>query len=364
MKLSLLKIRIWKEDEMTEEKIAFFDTKPYDRESFLNTNTDFGFSFSFFEARLTEETLPLADGYTVICAFVNDTLNADILQYLTKNGVKLIALRCSGYNHVDLKAAYKNIHVVRVPVYSPHAVAEHAVALMLTLNRKTHKAYYRTRDNNFNINGLAGFDMFQKTAGIIGTGKIGETLVSILNGFGMTILGYDKYPKKELENLYNFTYTDLDTLYSSSDIISLHCPLNKETHHIINNASIQKMRPGVMMINTSRGGLIDTRELLEALKSGKIGSAGLDVYEEESEYFFEDLSSVVISDDILARLLTFPNVLITSHQGFFTREALSNIARTTLENIKDFLSGNILKNEICYRCDSPECLKEKEGRCF
>jgi D-lactate dehydrogenase len=349
---------------MKNINIAFFDTKPYDRESFNRENKRFNYSIKYFESRLSKDTASLTKGFDITCAFVNDSLNKDVIKVLDKNGIKLVALRCAGYNNVDLKAAYRKIHVVRVPEYSPCAVAEHAAALMLTLNRKTHKAYYRTRDNNFNINGLAGFDMYGKTAGIIGTGKIGEKLVSILNGFGMKILGYDKFPKKELEMQFNFQYVDLDNLYAQSDIISLHCPLNRETHHIINTESISKMKKGVMIINTGRGGLVDTKALLEALKSGKIGAGGLDVYEEESEYFFEDFSSSFIPDDTLARLLTFPNVLITSHQGFFTYEALSNIARTTLNNIKDFTEGKYLENEICYRCDSDECLKEKTGRCF
>jgi len=258
--------------------------------------------------------------------------------------------------------------VVRVPAYSPHAVAEHAVALMLSLNRKIHKAYYRTRDSNFNIDGLLGFDMAGKTAGIIGTGKIGVLVSKILNGFDMKVIAYDKYPDKNNEKEYGLSYVDLDTLYKQSDVISLHCPLTPETMHIINSASLKKMKDGVMVINTGRGKLIDTVDLISALKNGKLGCAGLDVYEEESEYFFHDYSSTIISDDVLARLLTFPNVLITSHQGFFTKEALMNIAKTTLENIRLYFEENKLPNEICYRCSEfgsgKPCAKERDGTCF
>jgi D-lactate dehydrogenase len=349
---------------MNKIRIAFFDTKPYDKASFDTENIDFQYQISYFDSKLSAQTVSLTKGFDVVCAFVNDSLDPTVIDGLIENKIQLIALRCAGYNNVDLKKAYRNIHVVRVPAYSPYAVAEHAVALMLTLNRKTHKAYYRTRDNNFNINGFLGFDMHEKTAGIIGTGKIGQKIISILNGFGMTVSAYDKFPNNKIAQELNFKYTSLDNLYIHSDIISLHCPLNTETHHLINKNAIKKMKTGVMIINTSRGGLIDTKALLENLKDGKIGSAGLDVYEEESEYFFEDFSSQILTDDILARLLTFPNVLITSHQGFFTKEALSNIARTTLSNVKNYFEKDELKNEICYKCDSDSCLKEKEGKCF
>ncbi|MBN2442197.1 MAG: 2-hydroxyacid dehydrogenase [Spirochaetales bacterium] len=345
-------------------KIAFFDAKPYDKESFDSENWDSRYSITYFDSRLTEQTVSLTKGFDVVCAFVNDTINAPVIAALKNNGIRLIALRCAGYNNVDLKQAYKNIHVVRVPAYSPYAVAEHAVALMLSLNRKIHKAYSRTRDSNFSINGFLGFDMHGKTAGVIGTGHIGQILISILKGFGMNVVAYDKFPDHERAEELQFSYTDLDTLLGTSDIISIHCPLNKETHHVINEVSISKMKDDVMIINTSRGGLIDTKALVEGLKSGKIGSAGLDVYEEESDYFFEDFSSHIISDDILARLLTFPNVLITSHQGFFTKEALSTIAKTTLNNIADFIKNDSPENEICYRCDSVSCRRKKEGKCF
>jgi D-lactate dehydrogenase len=345
--------------------IAFFDTKPYDREFFDAINADgYGYNFRYFENRLKIETVSLADGCRIVCAFVNDRLSADIINKLKSLNVGLIALRCAGYNNVDLKAAYRNIRVVRVPEYSPYAVAEHAVALILSLNRKTHKAYYRTRDGNFSIGGFMGFDMAGKTAGIIGTGKIGKIAAKILRGFDMRVLVYDPYPDKEFAEDEKVEYVDLEELYVKSDVISLHCPLTHDTYHLVNEKSLGKMKDGVMIVNTGRGGLINTKALIDALKSGRVGAAGLDVYEEESEYFFEDFSTQVLDDDVLARLLTFSNVLITSHQGFFTREALQNIARTTLESIREFLDGKPLKNEICYRCGQDSCKKKETGRCF
>lgn len=351
---------------MMDIKIAFFDAKPYDKETFNKINEDFGFEIKYFRYHLTKDSVVLAKGYNVVCVFVNDIIDAEIIDQLDEFGVKLIALRSSGYNNVDFKAAYERIHVVRVPAYSPHAIAEHTVALMLSLNRKIHRAYFRTRDNNFALNGLMGFDMYQKTAGIIGTGKIGKTLIQILLGFGMKVLAYDVYPDKEFAQSEGFQYVDLDTLFRKSDIISLNCPLTKETEYIIDQENIDKMKEGTMLINTGRGKLIKTTDLIEALKSGKIGSAGLDVYEEESEYFFEDLSNRVLTDDILARLLSFNNVIITSHQGFFTREALNNIADTTLKNIKEFSEGKRVKNEICYQCskDKKGCKKAMGKQCF
>jgi len=348
---------------MNNKIIAFFDTKPYDKKSFDEINKNYNFNIKYFDHRLSPDTVTLAQGADIICIFVNDIVTKDITTSLIENNTKLIALRCAGYNNVDLEAVYKKLHVVRVPAYSPYAVAEHATALMMGLNRKIHKAYYRTRDGNFSINGLLGFDMHEKTAGVIGTGKIGKCLISILKGFGMKILAYDTYPDREYEKKENITYVDLDNLYKHSDVISLHCPLTPQTKHMINSESISRMKEGVMIINTGRGKLINTKALIEGLKSGKIGSAGLDVYEEESEYFFEDFSNSMIEDDVLARLLTFPNVLITSHQGFFTTEALHNIADTTLSNIVEFFKGGFLKNEICYRCDEV-CLKKQGKRCF
>ncbi len=344
--------------------IAFYDTKPYDRVFFDEENKKYGCKINYFNEHLNQHTAAFAEGADVICAFVNDTLDAPAIDALEKAGVGLIAMRCAGYNNVDLQAAYNRIHVVRVPGYSPHAVAEHAVALLLALNRKTHRAYYRTRDGNFAINGLLGFDMYEKTAGVIGTGRIGRTLVPILRGFGMKVLLYDVNPDHEFAREAGARYVALDDLYAQSDVISLHCPLTPDTHHLINQDSIAKMKPGIMIINTGRGGLVKTQDLIEALKSGRVGSAGLDVYEEEGDYFFEDLSAAMISDDVLARLLTFPNVLVTSHQGFFTKEALTNIARTTLENIKEYYEGDgALDNEICYRCDD-NCRRKQNKRCF
>jgi D-lactate dehydrogenase len=345
--------------------IAFFDAKPYDREFFDAANAKgFGYDIRYYENRLNTETASLANDCPIVCSFVNDTLSADVITKLSELGVKLIALRCAGYNNVDLKAAYRTIPVVRVPEYSPHAVAEHAVALILSLNRKIHKAYYRTRDGNFSIKGLMGFDMAGRTASIIGTGKIGKIVAKILRGFDMRVLAYDPYPDQKYAKAAELEYVDLENLYIQSDVISLHCPLNRSTYHIINEESLTRMKDGVMIVNTGRGGLINAKALIEALKSGKVGAAGLDVYEEENEYFFEDFSTQVMGDDILARLLSFSNVLITSHQGFFTREALGNIAQITLESIRDFLDGKSLKNEICYRCGRDTCKKKETGRCF
>ncbi len=345
-------------------KIAFFDSKPYDQESFKDMNSKFGFEVKFFKPHLTIDTVSLTKGYEVVCVFVNDILTDAIIDELVKNGVKLIALRSAGYNNVDLQAVYQKIHVVRVPAYSPYAVAEHAVALMLTLNRKTHRAYYRTRDSNFSIHGLIGFDMHGKTAGIIGTGIIGRVLAGILKGFGMRILAYDKFPNLEYARENGIEYVELDELYAQSDIISLHCPLTSETYHLINSESIAKMKKGVMIINTGRGHLINTKDLIEGLKDARIGCAGLDVYEEESEYFFEDYSTSYVEDDVLARLLTLNNVVVTSHQAFFTKEALANIAETTLKNIEQFYREDSLDNEICYKCNNSVCQKKESGRCF
>ncbi|MBU1108971.1 MAG: 2-hydroxyacid dehydrogenase [Candidatus Riflebacteria bacterium] len=345
------------------KKIAFFDAKPYDQKSFSGMNSDYGFDISYFDAKLTPQTSDLTIGFAGVCVFVNDNINAKVISRLVENGVEIIGLRCAGYNNVDFKAAYEKIHVTRVPAYSPHAVAEHAVAMMLTLNRKIHKAYLRTREGNFSLNGLLGFDMFGKTAGIIGTGRIARCLIAILKGFGMQILAYDPRPDEAYAESTGLRYVELDELYAISDIISLHCPLTTETSHLINRNAIEKMKPGIMIINTGRGKLIDTIALIEGLKSGRVGTAGLDVYEEESDYFFEDKSAAMITDDVLARLLTFPNVIVTSHQAFFTSEALRNIAQTTLSNFKEYFAGGYLANEICYRCDS-NCIKQQGKRCF
>ena len=345
-------------------KIVMSDTKQYDEKFFSTTNETFGFDIKYLPNKLTPDTVRLAEGADVVCAFVNDTLNKEVIDQLYSYGVKLIALRCAGYNNVDLKTVYGKIHVVRVPAYSPRAVAEHAIALMMSLNRKTHRAYYRVRDNNFSIQGFTGFDMYGKTAGVIGTGKIGKAAIDILNGFGMKVLAFDPYPNESYASEKGIRYVTLDELYAASDIITLHCPLSPQNVHMVNSDSIGKMKDGVMIINTGRGKLIDTKCLINGLKSGKVGSAGLDVYEEETEYFFEDYSSAAINDDVLARLMTFPNVLITSHQGFLTAEALSAIARTTLENVKVFFEKGELPNEICYKCCENTCSKKETGKCF
>ncbi len=349
---------------MNTIKLAVFDTKKYDRESFEKTNQNFNFKIKFFENKLNADTANLAQGYDVVCAFVNDTLDKPTIEALYKNNIKLVALRCAGYNNVNLQVAYGNVHIVRVPEYSPYAVAEHALALIMSLNRKTHRAFIRTRDSNFAINGFMGFDMHGKTAGIIGTGKIGQCLIDILLGFGMQVLLYDKFPNEKLAQRPGVKYVQLDELFKKSKIISLHCPLNAETEYLINSKTIAMMQPGVMIINTGRGKLIDTQALIDGLKQGQIGAAGLDVYEEESEYFFEDLSNIVLTDDVLARLLTFPNVLITSHQGYFTAEAMANIAQTTFQNIDDFFKQETTQNEVCYRCDNQQCNKKNGKKCF
>lgn len=345
------------------QRIAFFDAKPYDRKSFNELSQSYGVEITYFETKLNSQTCELANGFDGVCVFVNDDVTGEVIDHLAANGCKFIGLRCAGYNNVDFKTAYGKVHVARVPAYSPHAVAEHAVALMLTLNRKTHKASARVRDGNFSINGLLGFDMHGKTAGIIGTGKIARCLIAILRGFGMKVLAYDPFPDHDYAASCGLSYVGLGELYANSDIISLHCPLTPETNHLLDKTAIDQMKRGVMIINTGRGKLIDTAALIAGLKRGHVGSAGLDVYEEESNYFFEDRSGELIDDDVLARLLTFPNVLVTSHQGFFTVEALRNIAETTLGNFKDFFTGGYIPNEICYRCDKV-CVKNDKQRCF
>ena len=327
-------------------KIAFFGTKPYDRESFESLNGKYGYEIKYFKGNLNADNVPLTKGMDAVCIFVNDTADEAVIKSMAENGVKLLALRCAGFNNVDLNAAAKyGIKVVRVPAYSPYAVAEYALALMLTLNRKIHRAVVRTRDGNFALHGLEGFDMYGKTAGIIGTGKIARILIHILRGLGMEVLAYDPYPDENFAREEGIKYVALDELYASSDILSLHGPLTPQTTYMINAESISKMKDGVMIINTGRGLLIHTNDLIEGLKCKKVGSAGLDVYEEESDYFYEDRSDSLIGDDMLARLLLFPNVAVTSHQAFFTKEAMHNIAETTLDNVGDFFSGNI-RNEV------------------
>ena len=329
--------------------IAFFGTKPYDEASFNEKNKEFGFELRFFKGHLNRHNVLLTQGVDAVCIFVNDTADAEVIRTMAANGVKLLALRCAGYNNVDLKAAADNgVTVVRVPAYSPYAVAEYTVALMLSLNRKVHRAYWRTRDGNFALHGLLGFDMHGKTAGIVGTGKIARALIRILWGFGMEVLGYDPCPDEAFARESGMTYVPLTELYRRSDIISLHCPLTDRTLHMIDAEAIGQMKDGVIIINTGRGQLIRTSDLIEGLKEKKIGAAGLDVYEEEADYFYQDTSDRIMDDDMLARLLSFNNVILTSHQGFFTREALDNIARTTLENIQAFSRGECL-NEVKYK---------------
>jgi len=323
-------------------KIAFYGTKPYDKIWFEPLGKQYEFEINFLDTWCTKQTIELAKGYDAICIFVNDKIDAPIIEKLYKMGVKAILLRSAGFNHVDLKAAKDKIKVMRVPSYSPNAVAEHALALLLTVNRYTHKAYSRTRDFNMSINGLMGTDIHHKIAGVIGTGKIGQAMIHMLSGFDMTILAYDPYPNHDLD----VKYVELDELFEKSDIISLHCPLTPETEYIINKESIDKMKDGVYLINTSRGALIDTSALVDGLLGGKFGGVGLDVYEEEDGVFYEDKSNEIIQDEVLARLTTFPNVLVTSHMGFFTREAMQSIAIDTLENAYALEHGNPLVNEV------------------
>ncbi len=342
-------------------KICFFDTKSYDKIFFEQLKKQYNIEIEYFEPKLGPKTAFMAKGYEAVVAFVNDTLDEDTIQILAENGVKLIAMRCAGYNNVDFKAAFQKLHVVRVPAYSPYAVAEHAMALLLTLNRKIHKAYIRTRDFNFSLNGMTGFDLHGKTIGVIGTGKIGRIFIDICNGFGMKVIAYDPFPI----TASNIHYVSMEELCRESDIISLHCPLTKDTFHMINKATMQSMKKEAYIINTSRGALINTEDLLEALIEEQIGGACLDVYEEETELFYEDMSYTIIHDDVLARIISLPNVIVTSHQAFLTKEALFNIAETTLINCRNFFDDKPLDNEVCYQCSKGEtCPKEQGKRCF
>lgn len=321
-------------------KVAVFSAKPYDEEHLQRFN-DAGHHFTFFEPHLNAQTAALAAEHDVVCCFVNDTLDAPTISALASLGIQMIAMRCAGFNNVDLAAAeHHKIPVARVPEYSPHAVAEHAVALILDLNRNIHRAFNRVRENDYSLNGLLGFDLYKKTVGVVGTGKIGATFAGIMQGFGCEVIAYDPYPNPHVEAM-NIQYVPLHELWQRSDVISLHCPLMPETHHLVNAGSITQMKPGAMLINTSRGALIDTRAVIAALKSGHIGYLGLDVYEEEADLFFEDFSNHLLQDDVFARLLTFPNVIITGHQAFFTREALDAIARTTMFNINALTQGKL-----------------------
>jgi D-lactate dehydrogenase len=325
-------------------RVAVFSTKPYDRQYFNQTNEAFGHELVYFEPRLNRSTVPLAQGFPCVCVFVNDEVDAHVLLQLQKGGTELLALRSAGFNHVDMQVVEQlGIKVVRVPAYSPHAVAEHNIALLMALNRKTHRAYNRVREGNFSLDGLLGFDLYGLTVGIIGTGKIGEAASRIFHGFGCELLGYDLNPNPNCEAL-GMQYVSMDELFSQADIISIHCPLTPDTHHLINARTISKMKQGVTILNTSRGAIIDAQAVLVGLKSGQVGNLGLDVYEEEADLFFEDLSDQIIQDDVFARLLTLPNVVITGHQGFFTDKALFNIAHTTLENICEFEQSGDCRN--------------------
>jgi len=327
-------------------KITFFSTQPYDKKYFLHANQGNDYQLIFHETRLDPATVELAKGSDAICAFVNDDIGKLTIEAIKSMGISIIALRCAGYNNVDLDTADKlGIHVVRVPSYSPYAVAEHTVALMLSLNRKIHRAYPRVRDGNFSLQGLTGFDMHGKTVGVIGTGRIGSIVLNILHGFGCKLLAYDTQPNDVLEQK-GITYLPMDKLLPEVDILSFHCPLTPETFHLINDNALAKMKDGVMIINTSRGAIVDARSAIQGLKSGKIGYLGLDVYEQEADIFFHDLSDTIISDDVFERLLTFPNVLVTGHQGFFTEEALVNIAMTTLDNLSRYDLGKDLANTV------------------
>jgi len=342
-------------------KFAFFDTKPYDIPAFERYGKEYGVEFKYYETKLNSDTVELASGYDGICAFVNDTLDAEVIDRMYRLGIKVVALRCAGFNNVDMRHAYGKIHVLRVPAYSPYAVAEHAIALLLTSIRRIHKAYIRTKDFNFSLNGMTGFDLHGKTVGVIGTGRIGQVFINICKGFGMNVLAYDKFPSKAMEDI-GVRYVELNTLFAESDIISLHCPLTDDTYHVIDEKSLSKCKTGVVIINTSRGALVDAEALLAGIKSRKVGAACLDVYEEESDLFFNDNSGHILEDDTLARLISMPNVIVTSHQAFLTEEALNNIAETTVKNIVGFFENGECANELCFRENKAEDCKT--GKCF
>ena len=326
-------------------KLAFFDTKSYDIPGFDRYAAPAGIEIKYYEPNLNRDTVSLAAGFDAVCVFVNDTVDAEVVERLYELGVKAIVLRCAGFNNVDIKACEGKLRVFRVPAYSPHAVAEHAMALLLTINRRTHKAYIRTREFNFSLQGLAGFDLYGKSVGIIGTGKIGRVFAEICKGFGMNILAYDKFPAEGS----GLNYVELPELFAKSDIISLHCPLTEETRHLINADSIAMMKKGVTIINTSRGGLINTEDLITGIKEKKVGAACLDVYEEEGDLFYEDFSGHIVQDDKLVRLIAMPNVIVTSHQAFLTNEALDNIAATTVNNLTRFFGGDPdTSTEVCF----------------
>lgn len=343
-------------------KVALFDAKAYDKPAFEHYGSLYDIKFRFLETKLNEDTVSLAADCEAVCVFVNDDVNAKVIDKLYESGVKLIALRSAGYNNVDVRAAFGKIHVVHVPAYSPYAVAEHAAALLLTSIRRIHKAYNRTRDYNFSLNGLTGFDLHGKTVGVIGTGRIGRIFIDICRGFSMKVIAYDRFPAPDS----GIEYVTLDELFERSDIISLHCPLTDETRHLVNADSISKMKKGVVIVNTSRGALIDAEALLEGIKERRIGAACLDVYEEEADVFFEDRSGHILNDELLSRLISMPNVIVTSHQAFLTEEALKNIAETTVNNILSFFEKDgVCDNELCYRCGNVEhCRKVRKEKCF
>jgi len=340
--------------------VIFYDTKSYDKVFFDQLKGEYGVSITYVESRLDATTATMAKGYPVVCAFVNDTVDKEVIGILAKGGVRLLALRCAGYNNVDIKETCGKMQVVRVPAYSPHAVAEHAMALLLAVDRKINHAYVRTREFNFSLEGLVGFDLYGKTIGVIGTGKIGKVFIGICKGFGMRVLAYDLYPDKTLD----VEYVSLDTLFKQSDIISLHCPLTKDNRHLLNKSTIAQMKDGAIVINTSRGALIDSNALLDALRSKKLGGAALDVYEEEKDLFYKDNSGEIMEDETLALLITLPNVIVTSHQAFLTSDALFSIAKTTLGNILDWRDGKPLLNGICAECadklNMPKCTESKK----
>ena len=343
-------------------KLAFFDAKPYDKPGFDAYLAENDWTVKYFETKLNEDTVQLAKGFDGVCVFVNDTVNAAVVDALYGMGVRVIALRCAGFNNVDTRACFGKLHVFRVPAYSPYAVAEHAMALLLTVNRHTNKAYIRTRDFNFSLSGLTGFDLHGKTVGVVGTGKIGRIFADICRGFGMRVLAYDKFPNPNS----GLTYVELPELLEQADVISLHCPLTDDTRHLIDADAIARMKIGVVIVNTSRGGLVDTEALIEGLRSRKVGAACLDVYEEEGDLFYEDRSDTIVEDDTLVRLIAMPNVIVTSHQAFLTKEALHNIAQTTVGNLVKFQKGEPSPDtEVCYHCARKEaCRKERNQKCF
>jgi len=341
--------------------LTFFDAKPYDRPAFEALGEAKGLTLKFYDTRLSPDTVELARGSEAVCVFVNDNVNAEVIDALYDMGVRYLLLRCAGCNNVDVEHAYGKIHIAHVPAYSPYAVAEHAAALLLTSVRRIHKAYNRTREFNFSLAELTGFDLHGKTVGVVGTGKIGRIFINICQGFGMKVVAYDKFPAKDTD----IEYLPLEEVLAQSDIVSLHCPLTEETRHLLNRETFARMKKGVVILNTSRGGLIDAEALVEAIKARQVGAACLDVYEEEGDVFFRDTSGHIMDDDVLARLISMPNVIVTSHQAFLTREALENIAETTVDNLLQLAAEGRCGNELCYHCGNVEnCRQARKERCF